>query len=246
VIGRLKDHGPASYQFRRDEDPSYYVRLLTSRGERTLWGKDLERALRDGETRPKPGDLIGARRIGRDAVTVTARERDAEGRVIAQEEHHAHRTRWVVEKVTFFAERVRAPLDLPECTRRGGVRGAADRGPQGSRAVPRAGAGGDRELDPEGRAPSIGLASRLPGTQDARHLDDGGSQARGPRAVNDVISDDPAVEELMSDDSASDWLKAALRTALERDPVDALNDALALAAALEGRLRSVLGLEEED
>ena len=64
--------------------------------------------------------------------------------------------------------------------------------------------------------------------------------------MNDVISDDPAVEELMSDDSASDWLKAALRTALERDPVDALNDALALAAALEGRLRSVLGLEEED
>ena len=107
MIGRLKDHGPANYQFRRDEDPSYYMRLLTSRGERTLWGKDLERALRDGETRPKPGDLIGARRIGRDAVTVTARQRDAEGRVIAQEEHHAHRTRWVVEKVTFFAERAR-------------------------------------------------------------------------------------------------------------------------------------------
>lgn len=107
MIGRLKDHGSANYQFRRDEDPSYYVRLLTSRGERTLWGKDLERALRDGETRPKSGDLIGARRIGRDAVTVTARQRDAEGRVVAQEEHHAHRTRWVVEKVTFFAERAR-------------------------------------------------------------------------------------------------------------------------------------------
>ena len=107
VIGRLKDHGPANYQFRRDQDPSYYVRLLTSRGERTLWGKDLERALHDGETRPKPGDLVGARRIGRDAVTVTTRQRDAEGRVIAQEEHHAHRTRWVIEKVTFFAERAR-------------------------------------------------------------------------------------------------------------------------------------------
>ena len=63
--------------------------------------------------------------------------------------------------------------------------------------------------------------------------------------MNDVLSD-PAVEEVMSDESASDWLKAALKTALERDPVDALNDALALAAALEGRLRSVLGLEEED
>jgi len=63
--------------------------------------------------------------------------------------------------------------------------------------------------------------------------------------VNDVISE-PSVEGVMSDESASDWLRAALRTALERDPVDALNDALALAAALEGRLRNVLGLEEED
>ena len=63
--------------------------------------------------------------------------------------------------------------------------------------------------------------------------------------MNDVISE-PSVEGVMSDESASDWLKEALRTALERDAVDALNDALALAAALEGRLRSVLGLEEED
>jgi hypothetical protein len=107
LIGRLKDHGPASYQFRSGEDASYYVRLLTSRGERILWGKDLERAVKDGETHAKPGDLVGARRIGREAVTVTTRQRDSEGRVIAQEEHHAHRTRWVVEKVTFFAERAR-------------------------------------------------------------------------------------------------------------------------------------------
>lgn len=107
LIGRLKEHGPANYQFRAKQDPSYYVKLLTSRGERTLWGKDLERAIREGETQPKAGDLVGARRIHREAVTVTTRERDAEGRVVSQEEHHAHRTRWVVEKVTFFAERAR-------------------------------------------------------------------------------------------------------------------------------------------
>ena len=35
--------------------------LITIRGERTLWGKDLERAITEGETRPKVGDLIGAR-----------------------------------------------------------------------------------------------------------------------------------------------------------------------------------------
>ena len=62
--------------------------------------------------------------------------------------------------------------------------------------------------------------------------------------MSDVITDSN-VEEVMTDQAASDWLKTALRTALERDPVDALNDALALAAALEQRLRSVLGLEEE-
>ncbi|MGO9596233.1 MAG: hypothetical protein ACLQFT_20790 [Steroidobacteraceae bacterium] len=107
LIGRLKEHGPANYQFRAKEDLSYYVKLLTSRGERILWGRDLERAVTEGETRPKIGDLIGARRIAREAVTVTSRQRDAEGRVIAQEERHAHRTRWVVEKVTFFAERAR-------------------------------------------------------------------------------------------------------------------------------------------
>jgi hypothetical protein len=61
--------------------------------------------------------------------------------------------------------------------------------------------------------------------------------------MNDVIPD-PTVEEVMSDESASDWLKTSLRAALGRDPVDALNDALALAGALEGRLRSALGLDE--
>ena len=62
--------------------------------------------------------------------------------------------------------------------------------------------------------------------------------------MNDVVTD-RTIEEVIRDEAASDWLKTALRAALERDPVDALNDALALAAALEGRLRSVLGLEED-
>ena len=107
LIGRLKDHGIANYQFRTKQDPSYYVKLLTRSGERTLWGKDLQRALLEGETRPQVGELIGVRRIAREAVTITSRERDAEGRVIAQQERHAHRTRWVVETVSFFAERAR-------------------------------------------------------------------------------------------------------------------------------------------
>ena len=62
--------------------------------------------------------------------------------------------------------------------------------------------------------------------------------------MSEVMSE-PSVEEVMGDAAASDWLKTALRGALERDPVDALNDALALAAALEERLRTVLRLDVE-
>ena len=55
---------------------------------------------------------------------------------------------------------------------------------------------------------------------------------------------DPTIEEVMADQSASEWLKTALRDALERDPVDALNDTLALAGILEDRLRNILDLDE--
>jgi len=107
VIGRLQDFGRAPYQFRSGESESYFVKLLTRRGEKMLWGKDLERALSNSATQPERGDQVGARRSGRDAVTIVAKERDAEGRVVRQSEQLAHRQRWVVEKVQFFAERSR-------------------------------------------------------------------------------------------------------------------------------------------
>lgn len=114
VIGRLAAHGPANYQFRVGEDPSYYLKLLTSQGEKVLWGKDLARAVREGETQPKTGDLVGARRIAREAVTLVSRQRDGDGRVLRQAEQHAHRTQWLVEKVTFFAERSRMARQVRE------------------------------------------------------------------------------------------------------------------------------------
>jgi hypothetical protein len=49
---------------------------------------------------------------------------------------------------------------------------------------------------------------------------------------------------VLADAATSAWLKAALRDALRRDPVDALNDALVLAALLEAHLREVLDLED--
>jgi hypothetical protein len=114
VIGRLVAHGRAHYQFRSEEDPSYYLKILTSSGPRTLWGKDLDRALRDAETQPKAGDLIGARRRAREAVTVTSRHRDDKGHVVSTSERITHRSLWVVEKVTYFAERARLARQVRE------------------------------------------------------------------------------------------------------------------------------------
>lgn len=56
----------------------------------------------------------------------------------------------------------------------------------------------------------------------------------------------PTPDRVFRDESVSKWLKLALQSALERDPVDALNDALLLAGILEERLRDVLDLNEDN
>lgn len=52
-----------------------------------------------------------------------------------------------------------------------------------------------------------------------------------------------AITDVLADPAASTWLKSALRDALRRDPVDALNDALVLATLLEAHLRQALDLD---
>jgi hypothetical protein len=61
--------------------------------------------------------------------------------------------------------------------------------------------------------------------------------------VNTSLAD-CRVKELLADPAASHWLKQALQTSLERDPVDALNDSLALAGILEERLRRAFELDD--
>ena len=61
--------------------------------------------------------------------------------------------------------------------------------------------------------------------------------------MNDEL---PTPDAVLEDPASSFWLKSSIRTAIERDPVDALNDALLLAALLEGRLRNVLELDTQD
>ncbi len=107
IVGRLIAHGPERYQFRSNEAMSYHVKLQTDRGMRVLWGKDLARAVLTSVTQVGVGDVVGMRRVGREAVTLLNQQRDAEGKVVAQREQQAHRNRWLVEKVSFFTEQAR-------------------------------------------------------------------------------------------------------------------------------------------
>lgn len=103
--GRLIDHGRAAFHHDPHEPMSYFARLETERGERTVWGVDLERAFRESLTRPQIGEEVGLRAIRKDVVTVKTPKRDADGRVVGEQALQTHRNRWLVEKRDFFEAR---------------------------------------------------------------------------------------------------------------------------------------------
>ena len=112
LAGKLIDHGRATYRHDPREPMSYFVKIETPRGDRTIWGVDLERAFRESLTRPEVGDDVGLRAVRQDAVTVRTPERDADGKVVAQRDLTTHRNRWIVEKRAFFDARAEAARTL--------------------------------------------------------------------------------------------------------------------------------------
>jgi putative DNA primase/helicase len=108
LTGRLIDHGRATYQHDPRAPVSYFVKLETPRGDRVVWGVDLERAFKESLTKPDIGDEVGLRSVRQDAVKVKTTERDADGKTVGQRELDTHRNRWVIEKRGFFEERAEA------------------------------------------------------------------------------------------------------------------------------------------
>lgn len=94
--GRLIEHGEARYKFRDDQELSYFVRLETASGTKDLWGVDFPRALNQAGV--KEGDLVEVELTGRKSVAVKRPARDAEGRVLGEEEVSAHRNEWDVRQ----------------------------------------------------------------------------------------------------------------------------------------------------
>lgn len=64
-----------------------------------------------------------------------------------------------------------------------------------------------------------------------------------PQKERPRLSRFPEIDEVLRDPAASFWLSDALRSALLRDPVDAVNDAEVLARLLDARCRSIVNRE---
>lgn len=116
LTGKLVDHGRAAYHHDPREGMSYFIKMETPRGERVIWGVDLERAFKESLTRPQIGDEVGLRAVRQDAVKVKTPERDAEGKVIGEKDLETHRNRWIVEKRGFFESRAEAARTLRDPT----------------------------------------------------------------------------------------------------------------------------------
>jgi putative DNA primase/helicase len=86
---------------------SYFVRLETARGDRTIWGIDLERAFKESLTQPQPGDEVGLRSVLQEAVKVRTQKRSEAGELIDRD-LETHRNRWIIEKRGFFDARAEA------------------------------------------------------------------------------------------------------------------------------------------
>jgi conjugative element/phage-associated large polyvalent protein len=96
IVGRLVDHGPARYHHKSNQTMSYYIRVETDRGDREIWGVDLERAFRQSLSTPGVGDEVGLRAVGRDPVTVPGAKGDL----------HTHRNQWLLERKEFLDRRL--------------------------------------------------------------------------------------------------------------------------------------------
>ncbi len=116
LTGKLLDHGRATYQHDPGAPVSYFGKLETVRGDRSIWGVDLERAFKESLTQPSIGDDVGLRSVRQDAVKVKTAARDADGKVVGERDLETHRNRWIIEKRGFFEARAGAARVVRDVT----------------------------------------------------------------------------------------------------------------------------------
>jgi hypothetical protein len=107
-VGKLVDHGSAPYDFKKDNEQNYYVKLQTAQGEKVVWGVDFQRAL--NESTAARGSDVALVYEGRKPVTVDAKIRDAQGNVIDVQSITTNRNKWDVQRLDQLREDVKERL----------------------------------------------------------------------------------------------------------------------------------------
>jgi putative DNA primase/helicase len=114
LSGRLVEHGAAPYRFHPQGRVSYYVKLRTPNGDRTVWGVDLERALVESSSRVQVGDLVVVENRGAQRVKLKAPQRNGRGELVGERTIETHRNRWLIETAAWFAQRAEQAAALRE------------------------------------------------------------------------------------------------------------------------------------
>ncbi|HID3012368.1 TPA: LPD7 domain-containing protein [Klebsiella pneumoniae] len=95
--GVIVAHGRAKYEWKDDESMNYFVTLKNEHGEKTLWGKDLERAVKDAGVDTER--LVTVRKLGFVDVEVNAPVRDESNKIVRYETIQTKRNEWEVKPV---------------------------------------------------------------------------------------------------------------------------------------------------
>ena len=107
-VGKVLAHGQAPYENDPENASSYFVKLQTANGEKTVWGVDLRRALEAGKA--DVGDDVALAYQGRQQVTVKVKERDESGTVVGEADQVVNRNTWDVNRLDSLREEVRSAL----------------------------------------------------------------------------------------------------------------------------------------
>jgi len=95
--GRILNHGHDNYNFDKNNSPSYYIRLATDKGEKEVWGIDLNRAV--SEESAQTGDYVTLKFLGSKDVKVESPIKDEAGNIVDTQWIETKRNTWEVSKL---------------------------------------------------------------------------------------------------------------------------------------------------
>lgn len=115
VVGTVVDHGIDHYDHDVQNAKSYFVKVVTDRGERQIWGVDLGRACEQGKV--QRGDAVALVQQAHEPITFKDPVRDGSGASVRANSQPTTRNRWEIIKLDSLG--VRKQHQLNEAVRVG-------------------------------------------------------------------------------------------------------------------------------